>query len=49
MIHQAYRILLDDTSHIPLHQQSLSWGKRKNVDIVQRSDDQVLFYWASIK
>jgi len=49
MIHQAYRILLDDTSHIPLHQQSLAWGKRKNVEITQRPDDQVLFYWASIK
>ncbi len=49
LIHQAYRILLDDTSHIPLHQQSLAWGKRKNVEITQRPDDQVLFYWASIK
>ena len=48
MIHDAYRILLDDTSHIPLHQQSLAWGKRKNVDIVQRPDDQVLFYWAKL-
>ncbi|THF59485.1 ABC transporter substrate-binding protein [Ollibium composti] len=48
MIHDAYKILLDDTSHIPLHQQSLAWGKRKNLDIVQRSDDQVLFYWAKL-
>jgi peptide/nickel transport system substrate-binding protein len=48
MIHDAYQILLADTSHIPLHQQSLAWGKRKNLDIVQRSDDQVLFYWAKL-
>ena len=48
LIHQAYKILLDETSHIPLHQQSLAWGKRKNLDIVQRSDDQVLFYWAKL-
>jgi peptide/nickel transport system substrate-binding protein len=48
MIHEAYQILLDDTSHIPLHQQSLAWGKRKNLDIVQRADDQVLFYWAKL-
>ncbi|MBN9243805.1 MAG: ABC transporter substrate-binding protein [Mesorhizobium sp.] len=48
MVHDAYKILLDDTSHIPLHQQSLAWGKRKNLDIVQRSDDQVLFYWAKL-
>lgn len=48
LIHQAYQILVDETSHIPLHQQSLAWGKRKNLDIVQRSDDQVLFYWARL-
>ena len=48
LIKQAYQILLDDTSHIPLHQQSLAWGKRKNLDIVQRADDQVLFYWANL-
>lgn len=46
MIHQAYEIMTGETSHIPMHQQSLAWGKRKNIDIVQRPDDQVLFYWA---
>jgi peptide/nickel transport system substrate-binding protein len=49
LISQAYQILVDETSHIPLHQQSLAWGKRKNLDIVQRADDQVLFYWATLK
>ena len=48
LIQQAYRIMLDETSHIPLHQQSLAWGKRKNLDITQRADDQVLFYWAKL-
>jgi peptide/nickel transport system substrate-binding protein len=48
LIQQAYRIMLDETSHIPLHQQSLAWGKRKNLDIAQRADDQVLFYWAKL-
>ncbi len=48
MIKQAYTIMTDETSHIPLHQQSLAWGKRKNVDIVQRADNQVLFYWAKV-
>jgi peptide/nickel transport system substrate-binding protein len=48
LIQQAYKIMLDETSHIPLHQQSLAWGKRKNLDIVQRADDQVLFYWAKL-
>jgi peptide/nickel transport system substrate-binding protein len=47
-IHQAYEILTNDVSHIPLHQQYLVWGKRKNLDIFQRPDDQVLFYWANL-
>ncbi|RWM24655.1 ABC transporter substrate-binding protein [Mesorhizobium sp.] len=48
LIHQAYQIMTEDTSHVPLHQQSLAWGKRKNLDIIQRADDQVLFYWAKL-
>ena len=48
LIHQAYAIMTKDVSHIPLHQQYLVWGKRKNLDIVQRADDQVLFYWANL-
>ena len=48
LIHQAYEIMTKDVSHIPLHQQYLVWGKRKNLDIVQRADDQVLFYWANL-
>ena len=48
MIKEAFTIMTEETSHIPLHQQSLAWGKRKNIDIVQRPDDQVLFYWATV-
>jgi peptide/nickel transport system substrate-binding protein len=48
LIHQAFEILTTDVSHIPLHQQYLVWGKRKNLDIVQRPDDEVLFYWANL-
>lgn len=48
LIKEAYTIMTGETSHIPLHQQSLVWGKRKNVDIVQRPDNQVLFYWATV-
>lgn len=48
MITEAYTIMTGETSHIPLHQQSLVWGKRKNIDIVQRPDNQVLFYWAKV-
>ncbi|MEJ2624130.1 MAG: ABC transporter substrate-binding protein [Pseudolabrys sp.] len=48
LIHQAFEILTKDVSHIPLHQQYLVWGKSKNLDIDQRADDQVLFYWANL-
>ncbi len=48
MITEAYTIMTNETSHIPLHQQSLAWGKRKNIDIVQRPDNQVLYYWANV-
>ncbi|MDN2567822.1 ABC transporter substrate-binding protein [Aquibium sp. A9E412] len=48
MIGEAFEIMTSETSHIPLHQQSLVWGKRSNVDIVQRPDNQVLFYWATV-
>lgn len=48
LIKDAYTILTTETSHIPLHQQNLVWGKRKNIDIVQRPDNQMLFYWAKV-
>jgi peptide/nickel transport system substrate-binding protein len=48
MIYDAFKIMTEETSHIPMHQQSLVWGKRKNIDIVQRPDNQVLFYWATV-
>ena len=45
MIAQAYRIVHDDAGYIPLHQQSLVWGVSKKVHVVQRPDNQILFYW----
>jgi peptide/nickel transport system substrate-binding protein len=32
---------------IPLHQQALAWGVSKKAKIVQRADNQILFYWAT--
>ena len=34
---------------IPLHQQALVWGVSKKVEIVQRADNQILFYWVKMK
>jgi peptide/nickel transport system substrate-binding protein len=49
LIVDAYKIMTDEVSHIPLHQQALAWGVSKKVDIVQRADNQILFYWATKK
>jgi peptide/nickel transport system substrate-binding protein len=45
LIAEAFRIIHDDVSHIPLHQQALVWGVSKKVKVVQRADNQILFYW----
>jgi peptide/nickel transport system substrate-binding protein len=47
MIKQAFEIGIKDYGYIPLHQQALAWGVSKKVKITQRSDNQVLFYWAT--
>ena len=44
LIAEAYTILNDEVSHVPLHQQGLAWGKSSDVDLVQRADNQLMFY-----
>jgi peptide/nickel transport system substrate-binding protein len=46
LIAQVFRIMHEEVSHIPLHQQSLVWGASKKLEIAQRADNQILFYWA---
>jgi peptide/nickel transport system substrate-binding protein len=46
LIAQVFRIMHDEIAHIPLHQQSLVWGVSKKLEIPQRADNQILFYWA---
>ena len=36
---------MQDWGYIPLHQQALAWGVSKKVKVVQRADNQILFYW----
>jgi peptide/nickel transport system substrate-binding protein len=46
LIKQAYEIGQNqDWGYIPLHQQALAWGVSKKVKVVQRADNQILFYW----
>jgi peptide/nickel transport system substrate-binding protein len=49
MIAEAFRINHEEAGVIPLHQQALVWGVSDKVDIVQRADNQILFYWAKMK
>ena len=49
IIAAAYKIVHEDAGFIPLHQQALSWGVSKKVDMVQRADDFILFMWATKK
>ena len=45
MIAETMRIIHEEVSHVPLHQQALVWGVSKKVKVAQRADNAVLFYW----
>ena len=49
MIREALELHAADVGHIPLHQQMLAWGMKKNVAAYQRMDGFMLFKWMSIK
>ena len=49
LIFDAFTILHEEVSHVPLHQQSLAWGVSKKVEMAQRADNQILFYWVRMK
>ena len=49
MIREAMKIHQDDVGHIPLHQQALNWGVKKNVDLVQWPDNGMMWRYVSVK
>ena len=49
MIKEAFEIHSAEVGHIPLHQQALSWGMRKNIETVQSADNFMPFKWVVIK
>ena len=49
MIAEAFKIHADDVGHLPLHQQALAWGMRKNVELVQSPDNFNMFKWVTVK
>jgi peptide/nickel transport system substrate-binding protein len=49
MILEAFKIHADDIGHLPLHQQALAWGVRKNIEIVQSPDNYMKVKWIVVK
>jgi peptide/nickel transport system substrate-binding protein len=49
MIAEAFRLHQDDVGHIPLHQQPLTWGMRKNVEVVQSPDSFLALRWVMVR
>jgi len=46
-ITRAFRLLADDFGYIPLHQQTIVWAMKRNVDVVQTPDN--YFYLRNVK
>jgi peptide/nickel transport system substrate-binding protein len=44
MIAETMRIIHEEVSHIPLHQQALVWGVSKKMNVVQLANNAILFY-----
>ena len=49
MIHEALKIHQDDVGHIPLHQQALNWGAKKNIQLVQWPDNGMMWKYITVK
>ena len=49
MIKDAYEIHANEIGHIPLHQQALAWGMKKNVELVQLADNTMPYKWVLVK
>ncbi|MRD48884.1 ABC transporter substrate-binding protein [Caenimonas koreensis DSM 17982] len=49
MIREAVKIHQDDIGHIPLHQQALNWGAKKNIELVQWPDNGMVWKYITVK
>ena len=49
MIAEATKIYVEDYAYIPLHQQAVIWAARKNIDLVQTSDNSFQLRWVKVK
>jgi peptide/nickel transport system substrate-binding protein len=49
MIADAMKMHQDDIGHLPLHQQALAWGVKKNITLVQLPTNDMLLKWVVVK
>lgn len=49
LIREAFELHARDIGHLPLHQQALAWGMKKNVELVQSPDNMMPFKWVMVK
>ena len=49
MIREAMKIQQDDVGHIPLHQQAMNWGAKKNITLVQWPDNGMAWKYITVK
>jgi peptide/nickel transport system substrate-binding protein len=49
LIHEAIKLHQDDVGHIPLHQQALLWGMKKNIEVVQWPDNIMRWKYIEVK
>ena len=49
MIHEAIKLHQDDIGHIPLHQQALNWGAKKNIELVQLPANEMVWKYITVK
>ena len=49
MIKEAFEIHASDIGHLPLHQQSLAWAMKKNIQLTQLPDNFMPYRWIVVK
>ncbi len=49
MISEAFKLHAEDIGHIPLHQQMLTWGMKKNIELTQLADNFNYLRWVVVK
>jgi len=49
MIREAIKLHQDDIGHLPLHQQALNWGAKKNIELVQLPGNEMVWKYITVK